>query len=125
MILTEKEAGNISIGVGVYAMHHMHKSKEGTLICIKHKATSDNGEAMFGIEYVGDGYGGGSSYSWPAVEFRPITKPILIATAQFHKAMCEQSRAKQDITRLQREMDIWRGVIDVLKGGLAGRPEEA
>ena len=93
---------------GDYAMHHMHNRADGTLVRLEEERPGNR----FAIEYVPNG--GGSS-SWPADEFRPITDPLLLATAKRHKSLrsasVHEAAAKQDLHDARK----WEGVIECLK----------
>lgn len=94
--------------VGVYAMHHMNEASEGTLVLII--STTQSGAPGFGVEYVGeDGRGGGSSFYWPASQFRPITKERLLIAAKIHeyhrlatRLFAEHKQAAEDADQYRR-----------------------
>ena len=75
---------------GDYAMHHMDGRERGTLVLV----TDRNSAGNFGIQYVPNG---GSSFSWPASDFRPITCPHLKAVAKLHAANATVARLKFEL----------------------------
>lgn len=122
--MTDKET-RFTPAVGVYAMHHMHGGSNGTLVLID----SRNDEGCFSIQYVQvlwngtDVIGGGSSSSWPASDFRPVTDPILLAAAKCFDAKRQEHDHSVKAARAKAEAEIWRRVVSVMHDGSKARGE--
>lgn len=94
---------------GDYAMHHMNNGPTGNLVRISSKTASGG----FLIEYVSD-YGdgtvqsGGSSGTWPAVDFRPITDPKLLAASRIFEANRNVAELKRQVVLAERDVSLWK-----------------
>lgn len=91
--------------VGMYAMHHMHGEPIGTLCLLAKTDTPDR----FGIYYIPSG---GSSWSWPASEFTPVTNPHQIAICKLHEARVREGEMRRQMELAQRDVAKWSGVVD-------------
>lgn len=93
---------------GDYAMHHMHGGERGTLVLVVEQCAG----GCFGIQYVPNG---GSSFSWPASDFRPITCPHLKAVAKLHAANATVKRLQYELVQAEFAVKVASEVELVLR----------
>lgn len=90
---------------GGYAMHHMDGRTNGTLVRLQAVEKGDG----FWIHYVPRG---GSSGTWPASEFKPVTDPRLIAVTRKDQADRDVSDLKAKLIQAQHASEIAAAVLE-------------
>lgn len=94
--------------VGAYAM------KNGTLVRIDSSTDGAARGTVYGISYIPTG---GGSFWWEAREFEPITDPLLIAVAKWHKCQCDENEFRNRSDQARVEKLKWQGVEQCIREG--------
>lgn len=101
----------MDVKVGDYVMHHMSGGPNGTLVRVLEETTADR----FGVGYVqlvaDSVVSGGTSWSWPASDFRPITDPLYLLAARLDAAGRTAAAARATAATKDAEANSLRGAI--------------
>jgi hypothetical protein len=106
--------------IGGYYMHHMGGSQRGTLVRIKERLES----GCYGVEYVsvrsdGDVGCGGYSYAWPAIEFKPVTDPVLIAASHVYESRRLADEYRANAAKSDKDASVWLAAMVALRSVLS------
>lgn len=95
------------IKVGEYLMHHMGGGGRGTLVRIQGIVHP----GRYSVEYMD----GGSSSSWEAECFRPITDPKSIAIARAHALRRMAKDHAYNAKKCSEDASIWEKAVEAIK----------
>jgi hypothetical protein len=108
-------SGETPVKVGGYYSHRMHGADSGTPVRISMEFLREGHPPRYGAEYVGNaGQGGGSSFSWPAEEFFPITDPADVARVRIFESRRLIVEHESAAAAARRELAGWTRALDAI-----------
>lgn len=110
---------------GDFMMHHMHGGQSGTLV----QLDREDRPGQWSVRYVqmmhdgSDVIGGGSSSSWPAEEFKPVSDAKSLAACKCFAAKNLHHDLTVKASRAAQEAETWRRVVQVMHEAEKMQPE--